>query len=55
MAETHYRRANEFRVDAAHNLSDVLFLPAQRAARLDSTRFENSLEQILVQPDLPQI
>jgi len=55
MAETLHRRANGFGVDMPHDLPDVLFLPAQRTARLNLACVEDSLEQVFVQPDLPQV
>ena len=55
MAETQHRRANGFRIDVPHNLADILFLPAQRTARLDLACFENGLEQVFVKPDLQQV
>jgi len=55
MAEPQHRRANGFGVDMPHDLPDVLFLPTQRAVRLDLTRIEDSLQQVLIEPDLSQV
>jgi len=55
MAETHQRGANRFCIDVAHYLSDVLFLPPKRIAGLDLTCLQDGVEQVLVQPDLPQV
>jgi hypothetical protein len=55
LAETRHRRANWFRIDVPHYLSDVLFLTAKRTVRLDFACFEDGFEQILIQPDLSEI
>lgn len=55
MAETLNCRKNGFGVDMPHDLTDVLFLPAQRTVRLDLARVEDSLQQVFVQPDLSQV
>lgn len=49
MAETCQRCADGRRIDTAHDLADVLFLPPQRAVGLDSLRCEDGFQQVLVE------
>jgi len=41
-------RTEWFRVDVAHQLADVLFLPAQCAVCLDLSSFHDGFEQALI-------
>ena len=55
MGETRHCRSNRLRVHAAHDLANVLFLPAKRAVRFDFASVEHGIQQLFVESDLPQV
>ena len=55
IAESRYCALNGLRINAAHQLADVLFLSPQRAAGLDLPRLEHGFQQLVRQPEVPKV